>query len=626
MADVEIKARLSVDTNQATNNLKSIKNEVAGTGGSFTNLKSELKNLGPELAKAAGASNIFNQALNVLKANPIILVLSALAGVIVVLFERFKKMEAVTDSLGKVAGIVSGVFERFLNGVLTPLIDGFTKIVELVGDGLITVFDALGISSKETAERFGEITEALDDLEDSQRDSAIAMAESNRKLMEAREVAADANVPIKDRIAALREAARIEKEELDKVVEYNRQKASLTMESIAMEMGARDSLIKKIRDGSLESLKAARAELMAMKNVDKEKLSQIDAMIIAADNAAAQSAKIATKTQKQITGIEREEQSKRDAANKEAESKRKAAAKEREIAIKKEGEDRKKAVEEAEKYIHDAELSLMNKFDADRVKAREEYQKKIEALRKVGFEDISAITREYRNALAAIEEARRADQLKKDQDKEAKKKEKQDKDIARMQAGLARMNAVITEAQEAQKQTSEAFLSWKEGQAQRDIGLVSDATNIISEIAGRQSKAGKAFAVANALIGTYSSAQAAYNSQMPPPGVPDPSAPIRAAIAAGVAIASGLLRVKTILAVQTPGGGGISANIPGGGNAASAPLSPTPMQTYTTLNPNSIQAVGNAAAGGSARAYVVESDIANGQERIERLNRAARIG
>ena len=46
----------------------------------------------------------------------------------------------------------------------------------------------------------------------------------------------------------------------------------------------------------------------------------------------------------------------------------------------------------------------------------------------------------------------------------------------------------------------------------------------------------------------------------------------------------------------------------------------------TQLNNASIQGIGNAAAGGVNRAYVLEADINNSNERQVRLQRAARLG
>jgi hypothetical protein len=62
------------------------------------------------------------------------------------------------------------------------------------------------------------------------------------------------------------------------------------------------------------------------------------------------------------------------------------------------------------------------------------------------------------------------------------------------------------------------------------------------------------------------------------------------------------------------GGGGASAS-------ASAPLGPTP--STTALPQDQINQL--ASANAATRAYVVESDVTNNQDRITRLNRAARI-
>jgi len=78
--------------------------------------------------------------------------------------------------------------------------------------------------------------------------------------------------------------------------------------------------------------------------------------------------------------------------------------------------------------------------------------------------------------------------------------------------------------------------------------------------------------------------------------------------------------VKGILAVNVPGGGGGSAPAT---PTASAPVAPT--QAATNLTASSIQGIGNAATGGASRAYVLDSDIKDNEERNARINRAARI-
>lgn len=286
--------------------VKTTGKDVDLVGGSFGKLKQSMGSLpGPTKAASEGIGGL-NQALNLLKANPIIAVIAIIVALVVALWEKFKKMEAVSDSLNKAFGALSGVIGAFVNTILTPLIDGFVKLVDVVmkaGGFLLSIF-APGLA--EAGKRSGELADALDELEDAEKNSAIARAESNRKLQEAREIAGDANLPIKERIAALKEAGKIEKEELDKSIFIATQRAKIMLEQIGIELGVRKELLNAIRNGSLEQLKAARNEIMAMKNVDKEKLAAIDNLIIQAENEGAQRAKISKKTNTQIKGLEKE--------------------------------------------------------------------------------------------------------------------------------------------------------------------------------------------------------------------------------------------------------------------------------------------------------------------------------
>jgi hypothetical protein len=85
-------------------------------------------------------------------------------------------------------------------------------------------------------------------------------------------------------------------------------------------------------------------------------------------------------------------------------------------------------------------------------------------------------------------------------------------------------------------------------------------------------------------------------------------------------VASGIKSVKSILSTRVPGGGG------GGGTSpslpsVSAPLTPQLQVQNTQLNQGQI----NQLASATSRAFVLESDVSGSQERIRRINRAARI-
>jgi len=135
----------------------------------------------------------------------------------------------------------------------------------------------------------------------------------------------------------------------------------------------------------------------------------------------------------------------------------------------------------------------------------------------------------------------------------------------------------------------------------------------------------KKMSMAQTLIETFSAAQGAYRSQMV---IPDPSAPVRATIAAAAAVAAGLLRVQQISkqtfqspsAVTGGGGGGGSAPPTTGGFASGGGV----------MNPNSQLTNPNEGAGAgqgqSMRAYVVESDVRTVSGRLRRISEFAQLG
>jgi hypothetical protein len=157
------------------------------------------------------------------------------------------------------------------------------------------------------------------------------------------------------------------------------------------------------------------------------------------------------------------------------------------------------------------------------------------------------------------------------------------------------------------------------------IGELANAFAGQSEASQKRAFAvNKAANIAAALIDTYAAAQGAFKSQMT---VPDPSAPIRAKIAAGIAIAAGLARVAAIAKTQfkstsagtpppSPSGGG------GGGEAAPASIFANPQTT--NLGTGELSA-GQGQQTNPMRAYVVERDIEQTSRRVRRLEEFATL-
>ena len=170
-----------------------------------------------------------------------------------------------------------------------------------------------------------------------------------------------------------------------------------------------------------------------------------------------------------------------------------------------------------------------------------------------------------------------------------------------------------------------ARIEFAERESQQKAAAAQQYANtlmVLSDLAGKETAAGKVLAIASATINTYLAASKALAGDYSGYGPAGPFVRVATVIST---IALGLKQVKEIMKVSVPGGkgGGGSVNTAGlSGFQAGAPLQPqSPLASRTRLEQDQINQIGNA----TVRAFVVESDVTNNQERIRRLNRAARI-
>jgi hypothetical protein len=143
---------------------------------------------------------------------------------------------------------------------------------------------------------------------------------------------------------------------------------------------------------------------------------------------------------------------------------------------------------------------------------------------------------------------------------------------------------------------------------------IGDLLGSLSNLVGKETAAGKAFAVAQATVDTYLSAQKAYQSMV---GIPV-AGPTLAAVAAGVAVAGGLKNIREITRVKVPGGGG-------GVSAPSITASaPAVTSAVPTLGSSPVTALGSMMQNQPPiRAYVVESEVTGTQKRVADIERRA---
>ena len=140
------------------------------------------------------------------------------------------------------------------------------------------------------------------------------------------------------------------------------------------------------------------------------------------------------------------------------------------------------------------------------------------------------------------------------------KNEQLEKERERLQFALENENLTFQERMNLQKQLTDveqqqtnARIKIAELEAWSKRELLDQTANALmafGDLAGKETGVGKGLAVASTLISTYTAAQKAYESQFSP--IPTLNSPVRGALAAAAAVASGLANVKSILSVKTP--------------------------------------------------------------------------
>jgi hypothetical protein len=449
---------------------KDLQKELKATENAYTS--AQVKNQGflDSIAKAPGLLGTMGQSIKgldvgfkALSANPFVAVAGVLALILQKVIEKLSSMEVITDALGKVMGSFGAIVGNIVNAVITPLAEGIAYVIE----GMASLMGYFSDNAKAGA----EFADKLDAATEAEKENTIALAASNAAMAEAREKAADVTLSTAERVKALRDAAKIEKELTDQSIKINTDKLKASLGLIATELGARKELIAQIQNGSLEEIKAARASLLAMKNVDKDKIYALDQMIIAIEDSKAKSAKIQTKTDKLAEAIEI--QAANDAAQraKDAEAKRLERIKKANDAKIKEL-DASIANEIAREDTRSKELRVLldarMKFDLEGVKKGSELEAKIK--REYAEKATQALDTDFKK--------RSADTLKAlaEENKEiAKAGEKQlainqeirDKEFNEIQLALSKQQ--ITE-EEARRRTFEAAKK----QGELDLQLLRD--------------------------------------------------------------------------------------------------------------------------------------------------------
>ena len=210
---------------------------------------------------------------------------------------------------------------------------------------------------------------------------------------------------------------------------------------------------------------------------------------------------------------------------------------------------------------------------------------------------------------------------------------------ARAEALKLQHESRITNIEKTEAEKKVAIAKAEKEAKEKIYADIANALGTLSDVFGKETEAGKAFAIAQlvitqaqsvakivastktAIVGALATPQAiATGGVSAIPTIAYNTLVGGASVAASIkAVVNGIKQIKS--AGGKGGGGGASAPM-GTGGAVSPPPAPLAPQLETqTINAGQI----NQLASATARAYVVESDVSGNQERINRLNRASRI-
>jgi hypothetical protein len=592
--DLELKSnfdKVVKDVNDLKKGMQNVQRETEDIGKSAKNAEKGVKSIG-EGFKAVGLS---------IKAMGIGLLLEAFT----ILKDVFSKNQKVADTFAIALGALSKVFNDLVNFLIKNIpdvIDFFKDIFEnpqkhieklgnLIKENLIERFESLLKTAGYLGEALGKLFEgkfgaAVESVKKAAKESVDIFTGVNNSVDRAGEAidkiggaiskyatetinAAAANVKLQNAalIAAAQQAKLVE--QYDRAAESLRQVRDNDLLSIEDRITANNKLKDVLDKQEKAMVSAANLQLQAAQNTyaNNKSIENQVALINAQANVEGVLA--------QVKGLKSEQ-----LAN--------------EVSLQK-------------------ELVAMKQSDVDATAQLALENKKFNA--SLNDDNIARLNAEKEILLAEQETERQRLQLKIDGAAIGTQ--------ARVDAEIeykTRMQEIGNEILQNEKDNADASkeIEKKKSEA-RDAYLSagSEALKNASALAGEATTAGKTLAVAATTIDTYQSAVRSYNSLA---GIPI-YGPALGSVAAGVAVASGLMNVKRILSVKTPGGGGGSAPS-GGAMAGSAPQ-------FNVVGATGVNQLAGAISNREqqpVQAYVVANNVTTAQGLDRNIIRSATLG
>ena len=266
-------------------------------------------------------------------------------------------------------------------------------------------------------------------------------------------------------------------------------------------------------------------------------------------------------------------------------------------------------------------LNLQKRLSTELLTSRRE----VRAEEKADLKELSDLKKTLRDAEAVSEQEKRELELIKIQEHYdnliAQAKENNIKtdelETARDEAKRLKQEGFDEQDEEKRKkklkdeeETSQAVIDIAKAETkakQDNLAKVGNALSSFSELAGKETAAGKSLAIASTLIQTYQSAQSSYASLAGIPVV----GPALGVAAAGAAVFAGFKQIQNIKKTKVPGGGG-GGSAGGGGSVGAAPTPPS----FNVVGSSETSVLSDSVASQTkepVQAYVVSNDVTSAQ-------------
>lgn len=619
----EIKYNVKVDTkdvNQAESILgkfgKNAANSFGGLGKSIGGFTDKLGDMPGGIGAATNAFKGLGTSMMAIVMNPIGAILAAIVGIFMALKEALTKSEKGMDAIAKVTAI--------FGAILNPLIQAVSELAAMLTEGLATALEFVGSLFGDAATEGRKFAELQDELEDRELSMAESRAKANKELAQARELLSDSNASLSERKKALDAVRKSEEDFAAKDLQFGKDK--LKAAQMDQKLNGETEASKKAISEAVVGVMNAETELAAKRRLFNKEAKKLDAE---EEQRKKEAAKAEEERQKELAAKRKEYAADRkSASDKIREAERKNIVdgiKDEEAKARKQAEfdlDNAKREIKNGKYTKDEKAKLLKaaeeenrltleKINTDADKKRKENTKKQEEETKAFLEK------------SAEDEAKFIDeQFQKEQVRLTKTiTNEQDLQNALYQLELDRIKNQIQARKDAGKSTTDLELALankeieinqkkadkKKEQDQKEfetkIAIMSATTNALNSVnalLGDNAEFGKAIAVSQAVIDTYSGATKALAQ-----------GGILGFVGAGAVVAAGLANVSKILSTDVPSAEGQSG---GGSNVGMPSISMVAPQT----NSNSqLAGVLSQNSKKPTRAYVVGQDM-NSQQSLDR--------